>query len=113
MTPETREAGGRFLLSALTVASTIVASSFGLDYRASERSMAVHDEVKNVTAQNSEILQGIAELLDKKLEATAKMGETNEALNRSLIEKADGNRALNSEILKRLEKLESKVGTKP
>lgn len=113
MDQSTKEAGGKLLVSVLTLAATVVGSSVGLDYRANERSTAVHDEVKTVAGQNSEILQGIAELLDKKLEATAKTGETNEALNRSLIEKAEGNRALNNEILKRLEKLESKVGTKP
>jgi hypothetical protein len=67
----------------------------GIDYRSAERTIAVQNDVKTVTVQNQEILQGISQLLDQKLEATAKAGETNVKLNTT--------------ILKRLNALERKI----
>ena len=95
MTPEIKEASGRLLISVLTIITTVVASTMGIDYRSAERTNAVQNDVKTVTVQNQEILQGISQLLDQKLESTAKAGETNVKLNTT--------------ILKRIEALEKKI----
>jgi len=83
------------LISVLTIITTVVASTMGIDYRSAERTNAVQNDVKTVTVQNQEILQGISQLLDQKLESTAKAGETNVKLNTT--------------ILKRIEALEKKI----
>lgn len=89
MTPEIKEASGRLIISVLTIVTTVVASTMGIDYRSAERTTAVQNDVKTVTVQNQEILQGISQLLDQKLEATAKAGETNVKLNTTILKRLD------------------------
>jgi ABC-type phosphate transport system auxiliary subunit len=109
MTPETKEAGSKLLISVLTIVTTIVAGNFGVDYRASERTQAVHDEVSSVSTQNREILLGIGELLDKKLEATASGTAANVKMNTQILQGTSVNKDLNTEILEKLETLQTQI----
>ncbi len=112
MDDATKAAGGRLLVSVLTIITTVLASTFGVDYRISERAETVHAEVTSVASQHDEIMKALEELLDKKLETTSQNSATNVKLNQSILKSTSTNQDLNIEILHRLEALEKQMSSK-
>lgn len=112
MDDATKAAGGRLLVSVLTIITTVLASTFGVDYRGAERAEAVHAEVNSVASQHDEIMKALEELLDKKLETTSQNSATNVKLNQSILKSTSTNQDLNTEILHRLEALEKQMSSK-
>ena len=109
MTPETESSIARGAIQVLTIVTTVLASNFGVDYRATERTAAVHEEVTSVKDQNKEILDALGILLDKKLTATAEAGRVNRDLNLKILDSSEGNKDLNKEILDRLNELQDQI----
>lgn len=112
MDDATKAAGGRLLVSVLTIVTTVLASTFGVDYRSAERAETVHAEVTSVASQHDEIMKALEELLDKKLETTSQNSATNVKLNQSILKSTSTNQDLNTEILHRLEALEKQMSSK-
>ena len=96
----------RWITSMVTIVVTVVGSALGLDVRQGERVALVKENVVEVSSQNREILQGLSQLLDSHLATTEKKTVHNEQLNLEISELAKQNRALNTAILERIERLE-------
>ena len=93
----------------LTLVVTILGSALGLDVRQGDRVEVVKQDVSAVSAQNKEILQGIAQLLDSRLATTVTKATHNERMNTEITELSKLNKELNTAILERIEKLEKKL----
>lgn len=92
-------------LAVVSIIASVIGSNGVIDYRASERTSAVVQNVGSVASQNKEILDSIKQLLEDELARPKEIGQRNSDLNMKIIELTTQQNELLSDMQKVLQEL--------
>lgn len=107
MDQDSKDKTKNIAVAVASIIMSVIGSNGIIDYRASERTSTVAQNVGDVAAQNKEILIGIKHLLEEELAKPKEIGQHNSDLNMKIIELTTQQNELLSDMQKVLQELKA------